>query len=279
MGNRHIRPAGEDYSGDEEQRPCARGKWCRSRNEKGEPTLGPRVLCSADRDSLRRTIEALPELYLELWTRLGTKSSSDGPRVSGGGKTPPTPINLSIDAFMSRMVEVLESWEERVRIVARLNLDGIGQARRDSVAMYAMCRTLTAHLDVLLALGPEPMNRSVDDTRLAALPDDAEGHVRPAGWAILRQDLDGGDAAVEIWALERSARGKLGYTPRHQDLLSPCWNLDCEQRMLRRWDGAAGMDDHVVCRACGEKYEGDQLARLMADEQRLKEHRARKEAS
>ena len=277
----HSDPTNDSYWKETgEQRPCARGERCASRDHNGEPALGPRVLCTADRDILHRCIEQLPELYLELWMRLGTKNtSSDGPRISGGGKTPPTPIRLDIEALMARMLEILTSWEERVRYVAGLDMSHIGQPRRHGVAITSMCRTLASHLDALLALEPEPMNRSVPETAVQSLPDDAEGHVRPAGWAVLIQDLGGADAALEIFSLHAAARSKLGHTPQHHDLLTPCWNEDCEQRMLRRWDGASGLEDFVECRNCGWKYEGEQLQRLMVEEELAQQRRARKVAS
>ena len=281
----HSDPSGDDgyWSGEGAQRPCARGERCASRNRNNEPELGPRVLCSADRDFLVKAIENLPELYLELWLRIGDKSGGgDGPRVSGGGKTPSTPLRLDIEALMARIVEVLSSWEERVRAVA--NLAGpdtdLSRRRRDSVAMYTMCRTLAAHVDALLALGTEPMMRSMDMGAHDRLPEDAVGLVHPsAGWISYHTELDGGDAAREVFALQQAARSKLGHTPRHQDLLTACWNPDCEQRMLRRWDGAAGLDDGVECRNCGERYEGERLARLMTEEELAQQRRARKEAS
>lgn len=281
----HSDPNADDgyWSGEGAQQPCARGERCASRDRNNQPALGPRALCSADRDILLRAIENLPELYLELWMRLGHKGSgSDGPRVSGGGKTPPTPIRLDIEALMTRFVEVLSSWEERVRVVARLagpDTDS-SRRRRDSVAITTACRTLAAHVDALLALDAEPMMRSIDVGAHDRLPTDAIGLVHPAaGWISYHTELDGGDAAREIFALQQAGRSKLGHTPRHHDLLTACWNPDCEQRMLRRQDGSAGMDDHVHCRACGAEYAGEHLQRLMVEEELAQQRRAQKQAS
>jgi hypothetical protein len=284
MGNErywvHSAPGG---IGDEEQRPCARGKHCASRDRNHEPAVGPRALCSADRDFLVGAIEALPEMYLELYLILGAKGSgSDGPRVSGGGKTPPIPVRPDVDALMRRIVDVMSSWEERVRLVARLSGPdtALSRQRRGGVAMSTICRMLAAHVDALLALEPEPMARDMDLAGHQKLPEDAVGLVHPsAGWISYQTELDGGDAAVEVFSLYEACKSKLGFRPQHQDLLTPCWNPDCEQRMLRRRDGSAGMDDHVHCRACGAEYAGESLRRLMVEEELAQQRRATKEAS
>jgi hypothetical protein len=219
-------------------------------------------------------------MYLELYLILGERGSgADGPRVSGGAKTPPIPWRPDVNALMVRIVEELSSWEWRVREVARLDITGMEMPRRDSVAMSTACRTLATHVDVLLALTPEPMNRTVGESVVASLPDDAEGNVRPAGWAILRKELGGADAAVEIFTLLEKCKSKLGWRAQHEDLLSPCWNEECEQRMLRRWDGSTGLDDFVECRNCGWRYEGEQLQGLMVEEELAQQRRHQKEAS
>lgn len=284
MGKYKVHSADEFYS-DEAQRPCARGKWCASKDFNGEPALGPRALCSADRDHLVTAIEALPGLHMKLYMILGVKGSgSDGPRVSGGLKTPPIPIRPDVDALMRRILDVLSSWEERVRLVARLSGPdtALSRRRRDEVAMTTMCRTLAAHVDVLLALEPESMMRDVDIAGHARLPEGAAGFVHPsAGWIAYQGDLGGGNAAVEIFTLIEACKSKLGLRPQHDDLLAPCWNPDCGQRMLRRRDGSAGMDDHVECRnpKCRWRYEGEQLRRLMVEEELARQRRTQKQAS
>lgn len=281
----HSDPNADDgyWRGHGEQRPCARGERCASRDRNGQPALGPRVLCSADRDIVLRCLQQLPQLYVELWMNLNTigTTHTNSPMVGGthAHTSPPLLIRGDVDALMTRIVEVLGGWEARVVHVAHLDTTGVDGPRRHGVAVSTMCRTLTTQIDVLLALEPEPMNRSIDAGRVSALPEDADGTIRPEGWAILRQDLSGADAALDILSLHSACRAKLGYRPQHHDLLSPCWNPDCEQRMLRRWDGSVGMEDHVECRACGERYEGERLARLMVDEDRAQQRRTRKEAS
>lgn len=266
----HSDPNADDgyWSGEGAQRACARGEHCASRDHSGEPALGPRVLCSADRDLLVGAIERLPGMYLELYLRLGDKGTGEGPRVSGGGRSAPIPIRLDISTLMADIAEILTSWDARVRTVARLDMAGADWPRRDSIAMTTTCRILATHVDALLALEPETMNRCVSENAVSALPDDTDGHVRPAGWAITRRDLDGGDAAKEIFDLHRRCRSKLGYTRKDVLLRSRCWQCDAAGKLVR-YDGSAGLDDHVTCQACRTEYVGDRLARLMADEERI----------
>jgi hypothetical protein len=271
MGKYRVHSMDESYS-DDAQRPCARGRHCVSRSSNGDPMEGPRALCSADRDHLVSAIGRLPEMYLELYMALGEKAAgSDGPRVSGGVKTPPIPIRPDVDALMRRIVDVLSSWDERVRHVARLAGPDTDDARRRraGVAMSTMCRTLAAHVDALLALEPEPMMRDMDISGHPRLPEDAVGVVHTsAGWISYQTELDGGDAAVEIFALHALCRSRLGLTRKSVLLRSRCWDCDASGKLVRE-DGAAGLDDHVTCRACGSEYTGLRLNELMVDEDRI----------
>lgn len=272
MGKYKVHSTDEFYS-DDVQRPCARGKRCASRNQNKEPALGPRALCSADRDFLVAAIEKLPEMYLELYMILGEKGAGggDGPRVSGGGKTPPIPIRPDVDALMRQIVDVLSSWEERVTVVARLSGPdtSLSRSRRGGVAMTSTCRTLTAHVDALLALEAEPMMRDTDIAGHERLPEDAVGMVHTsAGWISYQTSLGGAEAAQEVFALHAACRSKLGYTRRSVLLRSRCWDCDASGHLVRE-DGAAGLDDFVTCRACRTEYKGERLALLVAAEDRI----------
>jgi hypothetical protein len=272
MGNQHQVHLVDGY-GDDAQRPCARGERCATRDYNKQPAFGPRALCSTDRDFLVRAIEQLPEMYLELYMTLGEKGAAgeDTPRVSGGGKTAPIPIRADVDALMRRIIDVLSSWDERVRTVARLAGPDTEEARRRraGVAMSTMCRTLTAHVDVLLALEPEPMMRDMDLAGHTRLPEDAVGVVHTSGdWISYQTSLGGGDAAQEAFALHAACRSKLGYTRKSVLLRSRCWDCDASGKLVRA-DGAAGLDDHVSCRACRAEYVGERLVELMAAEERL----------
>lgn len=267
------------------QRLCVRGEHCAGRKtvlDDGKTVVVPAptytAFCVADRSRILACISDFPNRYAQLGERIGDTGGSApaGLRVSGGGTTPSPPINVGIDAFQRYIVEVLESWEERVRLAARLS--DVEGHRRAHIAVKTASAILTAHVDVLLSLPAETMARSKDLAQIGELAEGVTGVVHPyAGWVSLNDDLDGVAAGEEILRLHYRCLARLGLTPRHHDLLTACW--DCELPMLRRWDGTAGLADHVVCRKCRSEYLGDRLARLMVEEENTLRRRAAKKAS
>lgn len=259
---------------------CARGKHCASRDENGIPPWGPRAFCEADRTHIWRVLgeNELPKLYRELKARIGDKRVSDGPRVSGGSKTPPVPINLATQAFMTQIGDIVLSWEDRVRPAARLADVGLPVIRSGEDApapdratrdVDRSCHTLAAHVDTLLSLEQDGMRRYEDLHRREYLPEDAVGVVHPAaGWIEFNTDLGGADAGIEILNLHHRCLGWLGYKPQHVQLSSRCWDCGGAGKLFRR-DGTAGLADEVTCRACRAEYVGPRLVRLMADEERI----------
>lgn len=259
------------------QRPCARGQHCKSAtvsyddhgNPHREPALGPRAFCELDRGEISRAVAKLPERYIELALRLGDKTSSDGLRVSGGGSSAPVPIRLDIEALMVQIVSVVASWEARVAEVARLTgVQGRPERRGSAeagVALTRMCRTLSAHLDALLALQAWPMARFVGIKHAGQLAEqDVTGLVHPAaGYAEVNRDLGGADAGLELLALDRRCRRVLGWTPQHERLPVPCW--ECGNRAVLRLDGGAGLEDRAECFECGEVYEEERFTLLMSE--------------
>jgi hypothetical protein len=131
-----------------------------------------------------------------------------------------------------------------------------------------MCESLGAHLDVLFALGPEPMTRFVSlaeaaEYAAAGVP----GHVHPAaGYAEVAPDLSGAEAGLELAKLTARCRWLLGLTSKDQKVGGRCLNPACELLdVLIRPDGSAGLADFVECSACGDRYTGDQYKLLMRD--------------
>jgi hypothetical protein len=236
------------------------------------------VLCANDRAYLVETINRIPELYLELYLMLDSKGGNlAGPRVSGGGKTPPVPLRVDVDALMRDVIDVISSWEARVRDVMNLSATVDTRRRRNGFAMASTCTFLATHVDVVLALEPALMQRSLDVADVKKLPEDAAGVVHTdSGWINYETLLSGSDAALELFSLLSRCRSKLGHTPKHQDLITPCWSEHCEQRTLRRWDGSAGLEDHVECGACGARYVGEDLANLMNEEEATLKNRTLK---
>jgi hypothetical protein len=288
------RGADTDTDGDGGQRRCACGERCADativRDNDGtyrrEPVPSPRPFCETDRMNIVRCLRWLPERYLELSMRLGDRRPADGLKVSGGAATPPVPIRLDVDALMVQTVNIVASWDERVRDVARLadlagpDIPERRGTRSAGIALTRMCATLTAHLDALLALPAGPMLRYVTLHQAAELAaaGDAVGLVHPhAGYAEVRQDLDGAAAGLEILALGRRCRSALGWTPKHEHLPVPC--RQCGLRDVWRWDGDAGFEDRAECLECREVYEGERYTLLMGEVAQLQAAKTRKAAS
>lgn len=260
---------------------CARGERCAARTTAagtdGERIIVPaqtyRTFCDPCRDRIRDCLNDLPSRLTDLRARIGDKGRSDGPRVSGGGRTAPVPINLAVDALLRHAEEILLSWDERVRPVARLT-DLAAPSRADAVT--AACTMLTAHVDALLALTAADMARTMDLARAEHLPDDANGWVHPSGeWIQYNSALSGADAGREILNLHHRALKVLGYAPQHHDLVVACWQ--CGERALRRHDGTAGLADHVECLRCREQYLGSRLRSLMVEEEQAQQRKAARE--
>ncbi|MFG2001715.1 hypothetical protein ACGFNU_21445 [Spirillospora sp. NPDC048911] len=260
---------------------CARGDHCAARTttvEAGQRITVPaqtyRALCDADRTHVLNCLDELPGLYSELRARIGDKSRSDGPRVSGGGKTAPVILNLAVDALLRHINTVVLSWDERVRVVA--GFSDLAAATTDT-ATTTGCVLLARHVDTLLGLPAEPMSRRRDLTQAEHLPLDATGLVHPeAGWVEYNTNLTGADAGLELLALHHRCLRMLGHTPQHHDLITPCW--ECDERSLRRHDGTAGLADHVECMRCREQYLGSRLSALMVEEEQAQLRKRDREA-
>lgn len=263
-----------DSRGDDAGRLCARGKHCASRDENGIPSWGPRAFCEADRGHIRNVLGKgqLPALYRELGARIGDKSvRGDALRVTGGARTPPVPLNLGVDALMRQTVAVVTSWDERVRTVVRLTEpDTLTSRRIDQRSVFTdACATLAAHIDTLLGLQPDAMMRSMDLSRREYLPEDTHAMVHVSGeWISYTVDLSGADAGVEVLNLYHRCLGMLGYRPQHVLLRSRCWDCDASGKLVR-YDGTAGLAEHVSCQACRVEYVGQRLVLLMAAEERI----------
>lgn len=269
--------------GDEDEglHDCARGERCAARKtvagDGGARVIVPaqtyRAFCEADRDRIKDCLEDLPARYGELRARIGDKGRADGPRVSGGGKNPPVPINLGVDALIRQIEEIVLSWDERVRAVARL---ADLAAPSHAAAVTAACGLLTGHVDALLGLDNDWMARTMDLARHEHLPEDANGWVHPAAeWILYHTDLGGEHAGREVLNLHHRCLKVLGRTPLHHDLIVPCW--ECGERALHRHDGSAGLADHVQCLGCREQYLGSRLRSLMVEEEQAQQRKADRE--
>ena len=209
--------------------PCSRDAYCSGRRivvENGERkviparTYGP--FCPSCQGLIATCLSELPPAHARLEAeipephRRGVNGHSPfGPRL---------PFDASYDALQRAITEVLASWCERVRDVARLAVLDTQLSRRRSqaraVTEYAV--VLGAHLTALLALQPGPMFRSVP----------VRSHVDPDMVTMLM--LGGQDAGEEILALHRRALLILGEIVRKRETLDgvPCKR--CESMSLER---------------------------------------------
>ncbi|MFF5261341.1 hypothetical protein ACFY4C_20555 [Actinomadura viridis] len=275
MPTNHAAP--HDAGADEGMHDCARGAHCAARTttaHNGERVTTPaqtyRAFCEACSDHIHACLKDLPTQYRDLAAHIGVKTRADRPRVSGGGKTSHIPLNLGVEALMRQIVEIILSWDERVRPPARLSELA---APNTADALTPACEMLAAHTGVLLGLPDEDMARTMDLARAEHLPQDATGWVHLSGeWILYNTALSGKDAGIEILNLHHRCLKVLGRTPQHQDLVTPCWECG-ERTTLRRHDGTAGLADYVHCSHCGEQYLGSRLNALMVEEEEAQRRR------
>lgn len=263
----HSDPNADDgYYRDDRQRECSRGDHCsdpRPVDEGGKtvlrPALTPRAFCEVDRGVIGQQLADLPRMWAAVHSEIGNKGTANGPKVSSS-RTPPLPISLSVDALLRDVEMVLNSWDERVRQVARLVTADTTLNRRASVSVRTACIVLAAHLDTLLSLDDEPMLRYFDLNQLPDLPPGTPGLVHiGAEYAEVLLDLNGADAGLEVLNLHYRCRKLLSETrPPARHVPVPC--RQCGYRSLyerRTWDDQA---DGARCRHCGLIYEDNDFA-------------------
>jgi hypothetical protein len=239
----HSQP---DAPGDDEgMRPCSRGEWCASADRlrlddgtmRRTPAMTYRAFCETDRDLIGAVLDGFPALHGRLSAAIGDFMTAELLiRVPFG---PSVLLRTDVDGLMRHIVEVACSWHERVAAIA-----GGGLAVPDTQATHARelgarsgtlledaCKVLSAHLDALLALAPEPMTRPRVSWLSSVMPD----AVVTGGWRdCLTVCLGGADAGNELLRLEYLGRAALLETePAPVRLLGvPC--RGCERRTLRR---------------------------------------------
>jgi hypothetical protein len=246
-------------SGPSPQHPCARGQHCSGRtttlNDAGEkvetPALCHATFCLKCRNQVERALLEIPELWVRLHGELGTKGrANERVKVSSGA---PIPLRGDVDALLREHIHILASWDERVRCDQHLAMPDtqFSHTRPDhGRQMTALIRTLTAHLDTLLALPADAMSRSYSlHGDLGKIPEGCYGRSnRIGGYAEVTVDLSGADAGEEILRLRYLTLAKLGETRMRERLDVPCPDPACDMLMLERVQGS---DYAAECRACG----------------------------
>jgi hypothetical protein len=238
----------EERAGEAGGDPCSRDVFCSGRRillEDGERKIIPArtygAFCPACEGLIRSCLAELPAAYV----RLGAETAELHRRnVSGHSPFGPRlPFDASYDELQRSIAEVLLSWEERTRTVARLSvLDTQLSRRRDQAeAVTQAAQILGAHLTALLALGPEPMMRSLP---ARSMPDD-----------VTMLELGGRDAGDEVLALHRRALLVLGEIVRQRERLDgiPC--RECEAMCLVRAEPPSDPEReamHSLCTECGD---------------------------
>lgn len=240
------RPVPEDG-----QHHCSRGEWCASSvivTEDGETRREPaytfQSFCPRDREHVAAALDDLPDLHARLSDELGEKRRGGGEKVTVS-KSAPIPVNTAVDALMRDITETLVSWHERVADIARLSFPGgdLSRRRRDHVAVEAAVTALSGHLDALLALPPQPMWRTADDSREL-------------------EDLDGAAAGLEILHLHYLCRRLLGETRARAETFDgiPC--RECEDIALEHAEPPSDPDEHAPksrCASCGDVMDDEEF--------------------
>jgi hypothetical protein len=283
----------------EGQRPCARGEHCArstvtvldNGTSRHEPALGYQAFCPGDEAAIAAALAGMPRQYAHLLAEIGNPSRRGqvirvpfGPRI---------PLRLDIDSLTRFTREILSCWEERVRTAAgRSVLDtDASRKRRGLVAVRDSAGTLGLNLSVLLALQPEPVDRTMDLMQVQRIKEgelwdhllDGTIHVsRLAGMAGIIAVLDGSHAGTEILTLEYLARAVLGQTRQRPEELEgvPCRDPGggCGWRTLVRAELPSRDDEPVwwsLCTRCGDKMAETEYREWVALCAAYERHRAR----
>jgi hypothetical protein len=283
----------------EGQRPCARGEHCArstvtvldNGTSRREPALGYQAFCPADEAAIAAALAGMPRQYAHLLAEIGNPARRGqvirvpfGPRI---------PLRLDIDSLTRFTREILSCWEERVRTTAGRNAMDTEESRhrRELVAVRDSAQMLVGNLSVLLALQPEPVDRTMDLMEARRIAEDGlwahllDGtiHVsRTAGMAGIIAVLDGAHAGTEILTLEYLARAVLGQTrPRPEELEGvPCRDPEggCGWRTLVRAELPSREDEPVwwsLCTRCGDKMTEPEYREWVALCAAYERHRAR----
>lgn len=249
MSQRYWIHSAPDDVTDEGQRECARGDRCsdpRIATDNGKtvrlPALTYQTFCPQDRTAMSKALNDLPELWVRVHQRLDKSFAVAGGPVVSMSKSAPVPISLTADELLRLVLATLVSWEERVRDVAQLKpLDTeTSRRRRDGQVLTQAYTILSAHMDALLALGPEPMMRGDELV-----------------------ELSGADAGLDLLYLAHRCRGFLTDNRQPTRHLSGVY-CDCGFAELYEVLDDDGQPAGARCRQCRDEYNQAEYADLVA---------------
>lgn len=213
---------------------CRRGEFCAARHQHGgKPAPADRPLCHRDEDELSRALREFPELLVQL--RVAARAALPGRGLTeptaGGNVVPPLLFRADLDELAELLVRTTWEWAMAVAVQARIPVPPPGEhyAGRSLLQCVAVLRP---RLSVLLALRDIAVYR--------------DGEI---------VELDGGDAALELFSLHHRVRAVLGVTRKVVYLTEPCPREDCGVKALCRYDG----HDGVRCASCGAEFELDDI--------------------
>lgn len=270
----------------EGQRECHRGDWCEGYRlvpagdgtSKRAPGLTYQAFCQADTARIAGCLdpdEGLPAAYRRLEQDIGDPARrGEMIRVPFG---PKMVLSEYYDTLMRRIVEVLCSYEERVRTIGRLvPLDTKGsalRANRHGARVTADAARTLAHeqnLSALLALPAGPMFRHIPSPELKAatgiraagpvleLWQEAIVYGNGYGTATILVALSGASAGIEILDLQRRCLSALGEVATRPEVFDgvPC--RVCGTMGLERAEPPSDPEreaDHSRCpdMSCGDR--------------------------
>lgn len=228
---------------------CVRDAWCSARTVttvNGAAVITPARtwsgFCPACTDAIAKALDQLPDAYSRLGGEITEKVSSWLPPHSTEPDFGPSlPLRGDLDALAREIAEVLLSWEERVRDVARLAPPEPVRPGGTQRAVRLAADLLGAHLAALLALAPAPATRSVPvDSRK---PDQ-----------MTFASLSGTDAGEEILSLHHRARKSLGEIRTQPEIFDgvPCKMCDATGTLERAEPPSDPKREAMwsVCSAC-----------------------------
>ena len=267
---RHDRAASHVPSGTTEgQRPCARGKWCASAKNTGQPDgtteripgFTYQAFCPACTDHIVTALTGMPAAYVRIEKEYGNpvRRTDQAVRMPFG---PSVPIRLDVDALQREAPPVIGGWAARVRSVPGLQLSAAEHDAPDTLEGFAeACKVLRLHPGPLLSLQPRWMSR----TYRLPLSEDTEALI--ADEEILRAGddfvtvqvlCDGTTAGNEILSLAHRSAAVLGeLRTKPVELLGvPCRADGCGWMSLVRADPPPDPEDpgwYSICLKCRDR--------------------------